>query len=511
MNLKHAWDIGAWLKEVGCTNVRIQRGARHPRIYYTWDGREQFYVIAGTPGDHRSIPNAISDLRHKLGLVPAVKRVGERKHTAAPAPTKKELIPSTPLVTLGAAWQDLLQCHPLARHTADARLRVDRVPQEPELSPAVAQRDTAASAPVSLALPQSTVDPTRQDEPPEESSGEPVDAQTRAEPTMVADMEESMATALATKRDPRTTLTPAGQRQLLRKEVAEKAKADRKFPEEQIKEAREEFIRLASKSQALLMNVTPVMAHVMLDHNSANRAIKLHAIGRYVEFLRNSEWLITSQTIGFSDQKVLVDGQNRLYAILQAKKPMRTWVIFGVDRNAFKVTDTGEKRRVNDALQIMGESSALNLGAALRGLHCYMIGDWTFREPMTVFEGEDLLKSHGRLRDSLRTAMTAKAQLKALPVTAAAVCHYVFSKIDRDMTDQFFNNLKWGTDLKRDDPEYVLRQIITQEPESIKHGGKALPYAMLIRAWNARRQKWIATKSMLKHGTTDEKDFPEPK
>ena len=97
-----------FLRKSGATNVGVEHGKKHPRIIYMWHGRQSFYVIPGTPGDSlRGHKQAISDLRHILGIVKPVKRIGAKR---ARAPVKKSPGPSAecPLLTTIPDWHDHL-------------------------------------------------------------------------------------------------------------------------------------------------------------------------------------------------------------------------------------------------------------------------------------------------------------------------------------------------------------------------------------------------------------------
>lgn len=120
----HLREIKDWLEEHGAAGVRVEQGGKHPRVIFRFEGQERFYVTAGTPGDRScGLDNTRSDLRHMLGLVPAIKRVGRRRtrrHRAAPQVIRPETITITP----GRDWTAPLQQHPLMPEVLHLRLDV---------------------------------------------------------------------------------------------------------------------------------------------------------------------------------------------------------------------------------------------------------------------------------------------------------------------------------------------------------------------------------------------------
>lgn len=75
---------------------RIDHGRKHPRIVWQQDGRDRWYVIPGSPSDHRSIQACLTDLRRLLGgrvVVKSARRKGYR-------PKTREPLPSLPRITI---------------------------------------------------------------------------------------------------------------------------------------------------------------------------------------------------------------------------------------------------------------------------------------------------------------------------------------------------------------------------------------------------------------------------
>jgi hypothetical protein len=79
----------------------------------------------------------------------------------------------------------------------------------------------------------------------------------------------------------------------------------------------------------------------------------------FAEAMRRGEWLVTHQGIAFDVNGVLVDGQHRLAAVIEADQPVEMTVFTEVPEGAFDVLDTGKRRTAADVLAIEGEKEQL--------------------------------------------------------------------------------------------------------------------------------------------------------
>jgi hypothetical protein len=72
-----------WLGLQGATSIaRLTRHGRgrHPRLRFHWRGRDYFVTISGSPSSHwKAERDAITELKHAMGLIRGDKRIGERR------------------------------------------------------------------------------------------------------------------------------------------------------------------------------------------------------------------------------------------------------------------------------------------------------------------------------------------------------------------------------------------------------------------------------------------------
>jgi hypothetical protein len=100
--------------------------------------------------------------------------------------------------------------------------------------------------------------------------------------------------------------------------------------------------------------ITPVLAEEMLKCNLCNRAISKSSVYKYSELMKKGEWYLSHQAIAFADtsdgREVLVDGQHRLAAVIQAGVPIKFTVIKHAVQTPY--IDTPRSRNFIDNLNI---------------------------------------------------------------------------------------------------------------------------------------------------------------
>lgn len=108
----HIDEVVSWLKARGASEIGLEHHSKHPKILFTWREKQQFYVIAWTPGDRRRcVDQAISNLRHQMGIVQRVKRVGERRVRRSRAPLIQVHLPT---LSVGGDGMQAILHHPVA-------------------------------------------------------------------------------------------------------------------------------------------------------------------------------------------------------------------------------------------------------------------------------------------------------------------------------------------------------------------------------------------------------------
>lgn len=97
--------------------------------------------------------------------------------------------------------------------------------------------------------------------------------------------------------------------------------------------------------------VTPDLAREMLTHNKVNRPLIEKWIKKYARDMQAGKWERSGQGIIFDEDGLLVDGQNRLTALIRTGLSLRMLVIRNVQRGCYHM-DTGRCRSEVDNIKI---------------------------------------------------------------------------------------------------------------------------------------------------------------
>jgi hypothetical protein len=103
-----------------------------------------------------------------------------------------------------------------------------------------------------------------------------------------------------------------------------------------------------SKLTSRWEETTPDMATKYLETMNGNRSVRQNKVDFYASQMRAGLWRETHQGIAFSDDGALVDGQHRMWAIVESGRAVKIMVTRGVKAEDVVVLDTGLARSYAD-------------------------------------------------------------------------------------------------------------------------------------------------------------------
>lgn len=249
-------------------------------------------------------------------------------------------------------------------------------------------------------------------------------------------------------------------------------------------------MRVRSKVQT----VTPTKAEQWLEANTTNRPISKSVVRGFAEAMKRGEWVVTHQGIAFDVNGVLIDGQHRLAAIVEADVPVEVMVFSEVADGTFDVLDTGKRRNAADVLAIEGEKSSTMLAAMVRTV-------WLFENrpdlnwsggaaAVTNHQIVETLQAHPRLREFLgrgEQIATATGMIKS----AAGAASYLVEQANKrtDLT-AWYEGIIDGAGLAKSDPRLLFRKVMFQGArkqigQPLRRRDTREHVALYIRAFNA--------------------------
>jgi hypothetical protein len=171
--------------------------------------------------------------------------------------------------------------------------------------------------------------------------------------------------------------------------------------------------------------------------------------------MKAGRWRLTHQGIAFDTTGLLIDGQHRLWAIAEAKIPVRLRVFFNEPPENRQVLDTGERRSNKDVLKLSGEVGDITL-KHLATLRAMLAGRYLTPARRTPGEESEAYRKH---REAIEFALSHLkcCRFKGIATaTVRAVVARAYYSCNRTKLGIFCETLKSGVKFGDDDTPIVL-------------------------------------------------------
>ena len=260
--------------------------------------------------------------------------------------------------------------------------------------------------------------------------------------------------------------------------------------------------------------ITPEVADQMLLFNTHNRQLKKRHVAALAADMQTGFWAFNGATISFSAEPVrLLDGQNRLQAVVESRVPIMALVLRGLKPTSQINMDTGVKRTFADTLKLNGYPNNRNLAALTRFAYAWERGerrtlravDSSNERLMAFLAGNpDLVDMAGKLQ--------IISSRYALNPTAMRLAYWLFQRRHPNDNEGFWRQVSEGVG-SPGDPIYALRRSFERVLDESRRGRATRPEYQLgitIKAWNAWLDGYSVKHLTLKMGGDNPQPFPEP-
>lgn len=245
-----------------------------------------------------------------------------------------------------------------------------------------------------------------------------------------------------------------------------------------------------------VQTITPAKAQELLAANTSNRPVSKSTVRSFAEAMRRGDWLVTHQGIAFDTNGVLVDGQHRLAAIIEAETPVEVTVFTDVAPDSFDVLDTGKRRTAADVLAIEGEKSTTLLAAMVRTVWLYenrRDASWSGGAAgVTNHQIVQALEAHPRIREFVPVGERIAGETGMIKSAAGAASYLVdqANKRGKARLAEWFEGIIDGAGLAKSDPRLIFRRtmfamarrqagVVQRRRDTREHVG------LYLRAYNA--------------------------
>ncbi len=257
-----------------------------------------------------------------------------------------------------------------------------------------------------------------------------------------------------------------------------------------------DLARAADPTVGLRLHITPAVATEWLETRGNNRKVSQSRVDLYAKDMKEGRWVFNGAPIQFDEDGKLLNGQHRLWAIIEAGFTMDAIVQWGIPREAQATIDAGQKWQLHDLLYMDGECNTHVLQATLRWLYRDETGSLLNSQGISNSQAKELLERHPGVRRSVQFVVGHKSTMAP---SAAAYLHYKVSQLDEDKANEFFARLSDGVGLQETDPVYRLRERYAAfMGKGRMHKSEAL--AIAIIAWNyyykgkeLRQLRWVSS------------------
>lgn len=249
--------------------------------------------------------------------------------------------------------------------------------------------------------------------------------------------------------------------------------------------------KLTPKSR--IMMISPALALKWLETMRVNRRCSQGLINAISRDIRTGRWKLNGDPIRFDHHGCLIDGQHRLWAVVEANKSIESYVITDLHPSVMMTIDTGKVRTFANHLQISGYakySACISAVCRLIIMEGISEDDKTTgiigggRIKPTQAELMTVARAHPDIVDS---AEITQHRPCLAPHALLAYCHYKFADIDTKLADEWAHAFTTGENLPSTHPCLHLRNRMAGNRTMLRKMTRGEILALIIKSWNYLR------------------------
>jgi hypothetical protein len=248
----------------------------------------------------------------------------------------------------------------------------------------------------------------------------------------------------------------------------------------------EKVTPMPTKVSIKTMLVTPELATSLLEHNTLNRPLSDLHVKRIAAQIIEGKWVFNGDTIKISSTNDVIDGQHRLWAIIESKIAVESVIIRGVDKKAFATIDTLRKPRSGaDILSLKGATRyRARTASALQWLIRWQKGTLEdYRAPANRIENSDIEHAFEENPMIVRAVERANNLRSLCNSSILGFIYYVLANRNEALGERLLETLTNPAGVAVNDPIFRLRAHFATRTE--KHRDPLVTIALIIKALNA--------------------------
>lgn len=247
-----------------------------------------------------------------------------------------------------------------------------------------------------------------------------------------------------------------------------------------------------------VVSVTPQLATEWLETNRDNRHVSDPQVAAFARVMSAGGWRVNNQAIAFDENGCLIDGQHRLWAVIQAGIAVRMTVAHGVELEAVKTIDRGRTRSVEEVLRREGTVTSPKRVSMWCNAQRQLLTNSTTRG--CVEDVEAYFEENQRALGDILAALPDVKPWK--PAMIGATFVFAHRRAARVVVE-FVRRMVDGSNLEAESPEFVARELIHATSGNARAQRRQLGIKLLrciqaaIKGETMRRGHVYATESAL--------------
>lgn len=242
-----------------------------------------------------------------------------------------------------------------------------------------------------------------------------------------------------------------------------------------------------------IVKITPEDAAELLESNTFNRTLRPGKVSQYSNDMKAGRWKMDGAPIRFAWTGKMLDGQHRLWAVIEAGVPVEFLVVRGLEPDSQDVMDSGAGRKASDALLLHGYHNVNNLSSVIR--MCILFENtslppssrFNVRNQVSNAQIIDYIDKHPDVVEDVNEVLFYRNRMD-VPVSVMGFVFRQLKKISEEDAKIFLHKVATGEALEYGDPILALRSRLREVDKNQQRVKPSTFAAILFRTWNSWRK-----------------------
>jgi hypothetical protein len=241
-----------------------------------------------------------------------------------------------------------------------------------------------------------------------------------------------------------------------------------------------------------IKTITPEYAKTLLENTKVagvlNRKLNHRVVTEYAKEMLASRWKLNSESIKLDEDGLILDGQHRLMACIEAKVPFQTLMACNVPRDTFDTIDCGRVRTGTQVLQMSGVQYHTVITGIINGLvefrsYGHMASKERHLTPSAVLE--EYNAHPDKYDEAARVAMRCIANGHLMTAKVVGTLYYALVNdigANKEKVEEFFAGINSFESSENQAINKMRRWNCEHRDRKVSN---KLRVAYIIKSWNA--------------------------